>query len=104
MTDQKKDRQSARRAIRIIWVLQGHTMNGVRLTQIANAIETSLSNAHRDLDMLADEGIAERIPGNEDCWRLAPKIVQVSRAAGEEFAKLRAKIEEFEQRYSREPK
>ena len=100
----KLDRQSARRALRAIWILQGHVVDGLRLTQIAEALKTSLPNAHRDMGVLAEEGIAERIPGNKDCWRLTPKIVQVSRATGEEFARLINKIEEFQQRYSREPK
>lgn len=103
MTAPKQDRQSARRALRVQFILQGHVMDGLRLTQIAEALGTSLSNAHRDMEMLAEEGIAERIPGREDCWRLTPRIVQISRATGEEFAKLRGRIDEFEQRYSREP-
>lgn len=101
---EKKDRQSARRALRAIWILQGHVLDGLRLTAIAEALKTSMPNAYRDMMTLADEGIAERIPGKEDCWRLTPKIVQVSRATGEEFARQRGKIDEFEQRYSREPR
>lgn len=104
MTAPKQDRQSARRAIRAIWILQGHTLDGLRLTAIAEALKTSLPNALRDMGVLAEEGVAERIPGKEDHWRLTPKIVQIARATGEEFARLRAKIDEFEQRYSREPK
>lgn len=104
MTVEKKDRQSARRAIRAIWILQGHTLDGLRLTAIAEALQTSLPNAYRDMLTLADEGVAERIPGKEDHWRLTPKIVQVARATGEEFARHRAKIDEFDQRYSREPR
>lgn len=104
MTEPKTDRQSARRALRAIWILQGHVVEGLRLTAIAEALKTSLPNALRDMGVLAEEGIAERIPGNEGCWRLTPKIVQVSRAAGEEFARLHHKIDEFQQRYSRDPK
>lgn len=104
MTPVKTDRQSARRALRAIWILQGHTLDGLRLTAIAEALKTSLPNAYRDMGVLAEEGIAERIPGNEDFWRLTPKIVQVSRATGEEFARMAGKVEEFKQRYSREPK
>lgn len=103
MTPIKPDRQSARRTIRILWILQGHVMDGLRLTQIANGLNTSLPNAQRDMEVLREEGVTERIPGREDCWRLTPKIVQIARATGEEFAKLRGRIDEFEQRYSREP-
>lgn len=101
---EKKDRQSARRAVRALFILQGHTLDGLRLTAIAEGLGTSLPNAYRDMMTLADEGVVERIPGKEDCWRLTPKIVQISRATGEEFGRQRAKIDEFEQRYSREPR
>lgn len=103
MTAPKQDRQSARRALRAVLILQGHVMDGLRLTQVAEALGTSLPNAHRDLEVLAEEGLAERIPGRDEYWRLTPRIVQISRATGEEFAKLRARVDEFEQRYSREP-
>jgi DNA-binding IclR family transcriptional regulator len=103
MTQPKQDRQSARRALRALLILQGHVMDGLRLSQVAEALGTSLPNALRDLGVLAEEGLAERIPGRDEYWRLTPKIVQISRATGEEFAKLRARVDEFEQRYSREP-
>lgn len=99
----KQDRQSARRALRALLILQGHVMDGLRLSQVAEALGTSLPNALRDLGVLAEEGLAERIPGRDEYWRLTPRIVQISRATGEEFAKLRARVDEFEQRYSREP-
>lgn len=101
---ERNDRQSARRAIRLIWILQGHVLDGLRLTAIAESLKTSAPNALRDLVALSEEGVTERIPGKEDHWRLSPKIVQVARATGEEFARHRTKIDEFEQRYSREPK
>ncbi|WP_124837719.1 hypothetical protein [Burkholderia glumae] len=97
---EKQDRMSTRRAIRAIWVLQGHVVEGLRLKAIAEQLGTSMPNALRDLETLADEGVAERIPGREECWRLTPKIVQVSRATAEEFARHRAAIEVFEQRYN----
>jgi DNA-binding IclR family transcriptional regulator len=104
MTLPKQDRQSARRALRAIFILQGHVINGLRLKQIAEALGTSLPSAHRDMEMLAEEGIAERIPGREDCWRLMPRIVQIAAATGREFAQEQERITEFQQRYSREPK
>lgn len=101
---EKKDRQSARRVIRLMWILQGHTFEGLRLKAIADALKTSMPNALRDLEVLADEGVAERIPGRQDHWRLSPKIIQVARATMEEFVRLKVRIEEFEQRYSRDPR
>jgi len=99
MTD-KKDRLSTRRALRAIVVLQGHTFEGLRLKAIAEALQTSMPNALRDLETLREEGFVERIPGREDCWRLTPKIVQVARATDEEFTRYRLAAIEHEQRYN----
>lgn len=96
--------QTTRRAIRILWILQGHILDGMRLKPVAEALGVPAPTALRDLTLLADEGIVERIPGRDEHWRLTPKIVQVSRAVGEEFARHRGKLDEFEQRYSRDPR
>lgn len=96
-----KQQQGARRAVRLQFILQGHTMDGLRLTQIAEALQTSMATALRDLQMLADEGIAERIPGREDCWRLTPKLIQLSRAHDVEMQRYRARLEEIDNRYTR---
>ena len=60
--------QSARRALRLQWILQGHAFDGLRLKQVAEALQVTPPMALRDLQLLADEGIAERIPGKEECW------------------------------------
>ena len=80
--------QSARRALRLQWILQGHAFDGLRLKQIAEALQVASPMALRDLQLLADEGIAERIPGNEECWRLTPKLIQL--AAAEKALRLMA--------------
>ena len=67
--------QPARRALSLLFVLQGHTMEGLRLKQIADAIRTTPSTALRDLEVLAEEGIAERIPGRDEYWRLSPRLI-----------------------------
>ena len=50
--------QSARRALRLQWILQGHAFDGLRLKQIAEALGVTSPMALRDLQLLADEGIA----------------------------------------------
>jgi DNA-binding IclR family transcriptional regulator len=104
MTPSDKTKQGARRAIRLLWVLQGHAFDGLRLKQITAALQTSASTALMDLEMLADEGVAERIPGKEDCWRLTPKLVQLARAHEAEVQELHRNIDEFNQRCTRTPK
>jgi hypothetical protein len=52
---------------------------------------------------LAEEGVAERIPGRDEFWRLTPKLIQLARAHDEEMNRLRRRIEETDQRYTRSP-
>jgi DNA-binding IclR family transcriptional regulator len=93
--------QSARRAIRLLWALQGHAFDGLRLIQAAELLGVSSPTALRDLQLLADEGVAERIPGNEECWRLTPKLIQLARAHDDEMRRMRARIDDIDQRYTR---
>ena len=98
-----EQKQSARRAIRLLWILQGNTFDGLRLKQIAEQLDTTQSTALRDLEMLAEEGVAERIPGREEFWRLTPKLIQLARAHDVEMTRLRARVDEIDQRYTRSP-
>ncbi|MDA8449815.1 DeoR family transcriptional regulator [Acidovorax sp. GBBC 3332] len=93
--------QSARRALRLLWLLQGHAFDGLRLKQAAEALQVSSPTALRDLQLLADEGVAERIPGNEECWRLTPKLIQLARAHDDEMRRMRARVDDIDQRYTR---
>lgn len=93
----------ARRVIRLQFMLQGHTFDGLRLTQIAQAMQTSASTTLRDLQILEDEGVAERIPGRDEYWRLSPRIVQIATAHRMELARLQQRLDELDQRYTRDP-
>ena len=95
--------QPVRRAIALIFALQGHSFEGLRLKQLAEAVRATPSTVLRDLEVLADEGIAERIPGRDEYWRLSPRLIQLARAHEQEMARLRARLDETEQRYSRAP-
>lgn len=64
--------QPVRRALRLIFALQGHAFDGLRLKQLADSIKATPSTVLRDLEVLADEGIAERIAGRDEYWRLSP--------------------------------
>lgn len=104
MTAEKKPLESVRRALKIIFLLQGHTFEGLRLKTVADHLQTTMATAHRDLATLADEGVAERIPGRDDYWRLTPKLIQIARAHDIEMTRLRSRVEEIDQRYTREPR
>ena len=100
----KPDRQSARRGLRLITILQGNSFDGLILQTIAAALKTSSPNALRDLQMLEEEGWAERHPKDKNYWRLTPKLVQLARAHDAEIQGLHRKVDEIDQRYTREPK
>lgn len=104
MTRARKPFEAVRRALRIIWLLQGHSFDGLRLKAITEHLQTTMATAFRDMEVLADEGICERIPGREERWRLTPKLIQLSRAHDEEMTRLRRRVDEIDQRYTREPK
>ncbi|MGB5908743.1 hypothetical protein FEO91_08315 [Stenotrophomonas maltophilia] len=95
--------QPVRRVLRLIFALQGHAFDGLRLKQLADSIKATPSTVLRDLEVLADEGIAERIAGRDEYWRLSPRLIQLARAHEQELARVRQRLEETEQRYSRNP-
>ncbi|MGN7832640.1 helix-turn-helix domain-containing protein [Pseudoxanthomonas sp. 22568] len=101
MSDNAK--QPVRRALRILFVLQGHSFEGLRLKQVADAVRATPSTVLRDLEVLLDEGIVERIPGRDEYWRLSPRLVQIAVAHQEETRRLQQRLEEFNQRYTRQP-
>ena len=91
-----------RRVLRLLFVLQGHGFNGLRLKQVAERLNANPSTAYRDLEVLADEGIAERVPGQEDCWRLTPKLIQLAFAHQDETSRLEQRVSDFHRRYTRQ--
>lgn len=96
-------KQPVRRALRLIFAMQGHAFEGLRLKQLADAVDAPSSTVLRDLEVLADEGVAERIPGRGEFWRLSPRLIQLARAHEQELVRLHQRLDETEQRYSRNP-
>ena len=98
----RQHNQPARRALRLLWALQGHAFDGLRLKQVAEVLQVALPMALRDLELLADEGVAERIPGNEERWRLTPKLIQLAFAHQDETSRLEQRVSDFHRRYTRQ--
>lgn len=94
---------AARRVLRSIFLMQGHCFEGVRLQQLAEALQCSPSTTLRTLEVLQDEGVAERIPGREQHWRLTPRTIQLARALELELAEQQARHDELKARFSRTP-
>lgn len=90
-----------RRALAIVWQLQGRYAQGMRLTDLARGIEATLSTTLRTLETLADEGVVERVPGLPEHWHLTPKLVQLAYAHRDEVERLRQQADELNQRYTR---
>lgn len=91
------------RAWKVIEALAGHTVDGRRLKDVAATVEQSSGTTLRDLQVLEDLGLTQRIPGRDDCWRLAPRIVQIAHAHHHELARLQSRLDEIAARYSKTP-
>lgn len=91
------------RARALIEALAGNSFAGLRNQQVAEAVQQSPSTTLRDLQALEAIGWAERLPGDKDCWRLSPRLVQVAIAHQHELARLTQRVDDFENRYSRSP-
>lgn len=91
-----------RRVLKLLFVLQGQSFNGLRLKQIAERMNTASPTIYRDLEVLLDEGFVERVPGAEDCWRLTPKLIQLALAHQDEVTRLEQHVSDFNRRYTRQ--
>ncbi|WP_418648866.1 hypothetical protein ACNQFN_11400 [Thauera butanivorans] len=91
------------RALALIFALQGHSFEGLRLRQVSQLVGQREDKTLRDLEALAEEGITERLPANKDRWRLTPRLVQLAIAHQDEIDRLRQRNRDFEQTYACKP-
>jgi len=89
------------RVLKMLLRLAGHEIEGLAPSELATALRTSASNVTRDLANLHEAGLAEKLPN--DRWRLTPRIVQISVAAGSAFAAAQDRLDEARLRFSRHP-
>ena len=47
--------------------------------------------------------LTERSPQDDKCWRLSPRVVQVATAHAQEVMREQRQLDEFNQRYTRNP-
>lgn len=87
----------------VIEALAGHNYDGLRNQQIAEAVQQSAPTTLRDLQALETIGWAERIPGKDERWRLSPRLIQLAIAHQSELARVNQRIDDFTNRYSRNP-
>lgn len=88
---------------RVLFGLAGHSYRGLRLRQIAEGIGECDSTTLRNLQSMEADGLVEKTPMDAKCWRLAPRVVQVAIAHSHEVLREEQALQEFQQRYSRNP-
>jgi DNA-binding IclR family transcriptional regulator len=89
------------RAIDVVHALEGHNFRGLRLKQIADLVKQSSATTLRDLQTLESAGWAQRIPGNEDCWRLGRRPLRLALAHQSEVARHQRELDDFANSVSR---
>lgn len=87
---------SARRALRVLKALRGHTLSGLSNTDLSKALGESPANITRYMDTLIESGFATRL----DTGRFAPSIgfLQYAMATAEELQRAQARITEIQAR------
>ena len=87
---------SARRALRVLALLKGHTLNGLSNGEIAKALDETPVNITRALDVLTDEGFVTKL----DSGRYAHSIttLQIAQAHANEMDRATCRIQEINQR------
>lgn len=88
---------------RLLFGLAGHSYRGLRLQQVAEGIGESPSTTLRNLQRMEDDGLVERSPHDKDNWRLTPRVVQIAIAHADEVMHEERQLDQFRQRYSRQP-
>ncbi|MBZ0250891.1 MAG: hypothetical protein K8F93_14650 [Burkholderiales bacterium] len=103
MTDTKTPEggHAQRRIIETILCLAGNELMGLSTVDVQRALGLKhASVVTRDLQVLLDMGIAEKIQ-ETGRWRLAPRLIQIARDYEVAIAKASSKVRELEQRYTR---
>lgn len=98
--------EAQQRLLRVMLALAGHEFDGLSLTEITNALasrtgKSQKNNIFRDLHNLKEAGLAEQLP-DSDCWRLAPRLVQIAVAHQRYLERAATRLDEVRQRYGRE--
>lgn len=87
------------RVLQIVFLLAGREQQGLSQGEIAKAIKSSSTRVHHDLRNLAHAGFAERLANGN--WRLAPRVIQISRDCEIGLARVASECEELRNRFSR---
>ena len=93
---------SQTRGYQVLLTLAGHEFTGLAPSEIARAVGANQSAITRDLSVLQQASLAEPIL-ETGRWRLGPKLVQIALAFSDHLARTQRKVDEINQRYTRQP-
>ncbi len=99
--DSYRTNDAQQRVAQILQVLAGREAEGLTQGAICKSGKWSAPMVHNDLRNLRAAGFVERLESGN--WRLGPKLVQIAISHQTGLARLRAQVEEIENRYSRQP-
>lgn len=103
MTDPREYRNEAQeRGYKVLLTLAGNEFLGLAPGELAKALQVSPSLITKDLRVLQSSGLAEPIL-DTGRWRLGPKLVQVALAFTDHLERSQRKLDEINQRYTRQP-
>lgn len=89
------------RLLKVMEALSGHEAFGVRLKEVATAVQASDPTVLRDLNTLASAGWAKQDDSGR--WRLDTKLVQIATNFAWGLSSANQKLNEIQQRYTRTP-
>ena len=87
------------RVLKVFKALQGNTLYGLSNKEIADIVGTTPVNVVRDIEDLISEGFVERTYDGR--FRYGIQVLKISRSHENEFKKMRAHLDEVEQRIGR---
>lgn len=97
-----KTNNAQQRICDVLVLLAGNELEGLAQSALAKAVKSSDSRMFNDLRNLAHAGLVEQLENGK--WRLGPRIVQIALAHQTGLARIKARVDEIDQRYSRAPR
>lgn len=89
------------RTLRIVKVLAGHEITGMSPTLIAEQVETTKSNVTRAIANLELIQWVERVPGNDEKFRLSAGMVQIANTVAANFHQALLQLQQDQHNYNR---
>ena len=102
MSEKTYSNAAQERGYAVLTALAGHEFAGIAPGEIAKAIGASPPSVTRALRVLAKAGLAQQNPETGG-WYLGPRIVQIASRFQVNLDRARRRVDELQQRYTRDP-